>query len=195
MRFPIRRFKKVVKLLFWKDPLLRYLIWGCYHFPHWNVFQITFRSVIDALREQFIFPSPNFLNVHLCRVCRQLSSTMLNLWSQAQWRSHTLPLRQLSVRGPNMRTRRCPNASGTPLWWTPHLSSAPHTQKRENLSSVQACMRTAMHAEPLHTPAPPYPEDHLCCEGKMVWMRASIFLFLNFPLTSFLLTIKYWSLS
>ncbi len=44
-RFPVRRLKKVVKLLFWMDPILRYLIWGCYRFPHWNVFQITFRSV------------------------------------------------------------------------------------------------------------------------------------------------------
>ncbi|KAL0193014.1 hypothetical protein M9458_011310, partial [Cirrhinus mrigala] len=47
-----------------------------------------------------------------------------------------------------------------------HTSVVNSTSKQENLSSVQACTRTAMHAEPLHTPAPPYPEDHLCYEGK-----------------------------
>lgn len=29
---------------------------------------IQISQMKDALREQFIFPSPNFLNVHLCRV-------------------------------------------------------------------------------------------------------------------------------
>lgn len=50
-------------------------------------------------------------------------------------------------------------------------------QRREKLSSVQACMRTAMHAERLLTPAPPYPEGHPCCEAKRVGLLSNLISF------------------